>query len=136
MGYKSALEAAGATVLAYKSFGSYQGEWWAKVELTDHEEAPVVGWVQGNFGSCSVCDPFQAKMEGFDYRWDDQLMEYIDAPEEERQEALREFGKSYLNHFQTNDEAKAWAERILANKEDDEWWDDPKAAVFILENLA
>jgi len=31
MSYDEALKAAGAEVLLYESFGSYQGDWWAKV---------------------------------------------------------------------------------------------------------
>ena len=129
MGYKSALEAAGAEVLAYKMFGNWQGEWWAKVNLDG-----VVGWVEGSFGSCSVCDPFQSKMDGFDYRWDSVAREYVDAPEEERQAALVEFGQSYLTHLQTPEEAKAWADQQLLSE--DTWRDEDKeAAQFILENM-
>lgn len=45
--YEGALALAGATVLAFKRFGSYQGTWWAK--LPD-------GYIRGSYGSCSGCD--------------------------------------------------------------------------------
>lgn len=60
MGYKSALEAAGATIHAFKEFGSYQGEWVAKVTYKGE-----TGWIEGNYGSCSGCDAFQMEF-GYD----------------------------------------------------------------------
>jgi len=54
--YATALEAAGATVLAFQSFGSYQGDWWAKVRFEDKTV-----WVHGYYGSCSGCDSFNAE---------------------------------------------------------------------------
>ena len=50
MSYCQALEAAGAKILQFKSFGSYQGDWWAKVEYNGE-----IGWVAGSYGSCSGC---------------------------------------------------------------------------------
>lgn len=70
-------------------------------------------------------------MEGFYLRWNEEECRYIEAPEEERQAALAEFGRGYLSHIQTTEEAKAWAERTLA---DDPWEDDENAARFILEH--
>jgi hypothetical protein len=58
--YQKALEAAGAEVHAYESFGSYQGDWWALVTV-DGER----GWVHGYYGSCSGCDAFEAEF-GYD----------------------------------------------------------------------
>ena len=57
-GYCEAMEAAGAEVLAYEEFGSYQGDWWAKVGYQGREY-----WVHGTFGSCSGCDAFQSEFE-------------------------------------------------------------------------
>ena len=39
MSYQMALEMAGATVLEYKEFGSYQGDWFAKVEYQGKDES-------------------------------------------------------------------------------------------------
>ena len=54
MGYKEAMEAAGAEVLAYEEFGSYQGDWYAKIRFRGK-----VSWVQDCFGSCTGCDAFE-----------------------------------------------------------------------------
>jgi len=60
MAYQEALEAAGAKVLAYESFGSYQGDWLALVEYNGQ-----AGYVSGSYGSCSGCDSFQCEF-GYD----------------------------------------------------------------------
>lgn len=54
MGYREALEAAGATVLEFEEFGSYQGDWLALVEFKGQ-----CGFVKGAYGSCSGCDAFE-----------------------------------------------------------------------------
>lgn len=59
-GYIKCMELAGAKILAAKKFGSYQGDWWAKVEYKGK-----TFWVHGYFGSCSGCDAFQAEF-GYD----------------------------------------------------------------------
>lgn len=79
MSYSQALEAAGAEVLAYKEFGSYQGDWYAKVNLGG--AAILIG---GAFGSCSGCDAFQAE-----FGWEDE-----DQPD--YHERLAAFGRKYL----------------------------------------
>ena len=43
MSYEKAMELAGAKVIEYKAFGSYQGDWWALVEYKDKK-----GWVNGS----------------------------------------------------------------------------------------
>jgi len=58
MGYRTAMEAAGATVLAYESFGSYQGDWFALVVY-----GGKTFWVHGSYGSCSGCDAFCAEFD-------------------------------------------------------------------------
>lgn len=55
--YESALEAAGAVVLAYKEFGSYQGDYIAKVRVGDQ-----IAWIHDYYGSCSVCDALEGAM--------------------------------------------------------------------------
>lgn len=76
-GYKDALEAAGATVHAFESFGSYQGEWIASVSYEGKD-----GFVHGWYGSCSGCDAFEAE-----FGWDD--------PEDA--DKLARFGRRYLD---------------------------------------
>lgn len=90
MSYVSALEAAGAKVLASDYFGSYQGDWFALVEYNG-----VRGWVRGAFGSCSVCDSFQAEFDYFDSE---------DEDPEKYQQRLAAFGAGYLENIQTQEE--------------------------------
>jgi hypothetical protein len=56
--YDEALEAAGATVYAFEQFGSYQGDWWAKVMYEGE-----TGFVHGSYGSCSGCDSLLAEFD-------------------------------------------------------------------------
>ena len=56
MGYRQALEAAGATVHSFERFGSYQGDWWASVTYKG-----ITGYVRGSYGSCSGCDAFESE---------------------------------------------------------------------------
>jgi len=73
--YSTALEKAGAEVLAYGEFGSYQGDWLAKVRYQGREF-----WIHDYYGSCSGCDALQADM-GY---------------ENPTNEALVTFGRRYL----------------------------------------
>lgn len=75
MSYKQALEAAGATIYAFESFGSHQGEWIAKIGENKY--------IMGYYGSCSGCDAFIAEFGDWD----------SDAPGYE--ERLTDFGRSY-----------------------------------------
>ena len=79
MSYKSALIAAGAEVLEFKFFGQYSGTWYAKVKYEGE-----TGWTFGWYGSCTVCDSFEAEF-GYD---DDEKPDY--------QERLADFGRGYL----------------------------------------
>jgi hypothetical protein len=109
MGYQRSLEAAGATVIAYESFGCYQGDWWAKVQYNDN-----IGWVHGWYGSCSVCDAFESE-----FGWDDNI----------DQNKLAEFGRSYLEPLYSQEEA----EKIAAK--DIKWDLDAKEMLqFIKDN--
>lgn len=83
MGYQAAVEAAGYEVLAYELFGSYQGQWMMKVR---DPESGEIGYIHDWFGSCTVCDSFQA--EFCDFGWDDE-------DSDEYQQRLREFGERY-----------------------------------------
>ncbi len=111
MSYQSALEAAGAKVLAFESFGSYQGEWLAFVEYNGER-----GWVQGWYGSCSGCDAFEAE-----FGWG--------AGEEGDYEArLANFGRGYLDgQLHTADELR---ERF---KKQAEWDSDADAILSFLD---
>lgn len=86
--YEQALAAAGAKVLEFKNFGSYQGEW---VALIFHDKQ--FKWVHGYFGSCSGCDAFEAEIGDCDR---DDMPAY--------QRRLAEFGKSYLENAADEEE--------------------------------
>jgi hypothetical protein len=115
-GYCEAMEAAGAKVLAYESFGSYQGEWYAKVEYNGE-----VGWVQGSFGSCSYCDAFDSEF-GFDAE---------DAPD--YQERLADFGRTYLDTILPQQKQEELLDNVV---EADHWYyeDYQETLRFVKEN--
>ena len=98
MGYQEAMEAAGAEVLTFECFGSYQGDWWALVHYQNKK-----GWVHGCFGSCSGCDAFEAEFGWFDKEEDP---DYI--------ERLIRFGKAYLEDLYTQEEAEKRASEHLS----------------------
>lgn len=113
MGYKEALEAAGATVVAFKSFGSYQGDWYALVEYKG-----IRGFAHGGFGSCSGCDSFEAEFDYDEGRCNEHQWksnpppcDHCDAQKEVYQQRLAEFGEGYLDLLLTQEEAEAEAKR-------------------------
>lgn len=81
MSYIDALKAAGATVHEFGQFGYYSGMWLAKVTYNGE-----TGFIQGWWGSCTMCDAFQGE---FDYGADSES-------DEEYQKRLADFGKNYL----------------------------------------
>ena len=96
-GYESSLVAAGATVLAFQSFGSYQGSWYAMVDWNGER-----GWIEGSFGSCSECDSFENEFgynaTGCDDHWEQtEGCAECAAKAAEYQVRLVSFGKSYLD---------------------------------------
>jgi hypothetical protein len=106
MGYQTAMEAAGAVIHAYESFGDYQGSWYAKVTYNGE-----TGWVEGSYGSCSGCDAFEAE-----FGWS-----YEDEPNV--QERLAEFGRSYLTVVTPQEQQVAFFERQLAEN-NSSWYED------------
>lgn len=98
--YESALVAAGAKVLVFNSFGSYQGDWWAKVEYKG-----TLGWTNGSYGSCSGCDSFQAEFDYTEDQCEDHRFEPSEAincslcekKKEEKAKKLAHFGAQYLD---------------------------------------
>lgn len=111
MGYQKTMEMAGAKILAFEEFGSYQGDWWAKVEYNGEK-----GWVNGSYGSCSGCDAFCSE---FTYSYHEFNGEYhdiddeefsIDCPECDKIKLrMIEFGKKYLDFIISQEEAEKQA---------------------------
>lgn len=107
--YQQALEAAGAIVHAYEMFGSYQGDWWAKVTLPDGRN----GFVRGSYGSCSGCDALQ-NMFGYSFGkedWDANVTVFTD----DEYERIVDFGRGELEEFYpTLEAAKVKASENIA----------------------
>ena len=131
MSYESALVAAGATVHVMKEFGSYQGDWWAKVTFQNE-----TGWVHGWYGSCSGSDAFLCEFDYGDERCEkheygprDDACPDCKAAAATYQGRLAEFGRTYLDDLYTQDEALKEASKHI------EWDSDAQPMVdFIKEN--
>ena len=133
-GYEGCMALAGAKIHVFKEFGSYQGDWWAKVSY-----GPFNGWVHGSYGSCSGCDSFQAEFDCTDHEHSDykyvsagNLSNYYDKNCEEcvkLKDRLIDFGKGYLSYIYSQEEAEKEASRNI------EWDDDATTMVkFIKDN--
>jgi len=123
--YEKCLELAGAKIYEFDEFGSYQGDWWAKVEYQGK-----IGWVNGSYGSCSSSDEFQSEF-GDSYfekhMHDDKnilFTSFIDIifPEEFKEDCemcqklkkkMIEFGESYLDDILNQEEAEKRASKNL-----------------------
>lgn len=129
MGYKEALEAAGAVVHRFESFGSYEGDWWALVTYQGR-----TAWVHGNFGSCSYCDAFEGEFH-YDakgcavhvYGPADPTCEDCAAKQKDYAERIAKFGSEYLDSMLTQEEAIAEASHYI------EWDHDAKEVVAFLK---
>lgn len=102
--YQKAMEFAGAIVHEYQSFGSYQGDWLARVSFQGKE-----GYVVGAYGSCSGCDAFEAEFgdDGLEF-FDEATMRYYPKPDtDEVWPRFRAFGEDYLDDIKTVDQARA-----------------------------
>src|SRR5574344_1829516 len=136
MSYTLALEKAGATIIDYKQFGSYQGDWLAFVEY-----GGIKGIVQGSYGSCSGCDAFEGEFgyssepvsqDGKYYRngdtWDEDNICSKEEFEEARKaydERLAEFGRQYIGTIEEPDlyDKKHYEDR-LAKLDSEDWFSE------------
>lgn len=108
MSYKQALEAAGAVVVEYEQFGTYQGDWFALVDYNGER-----GWVRGSYGSCSGCDAFDAEF-GYNYgrcarhqyRDGGDCADCVQA-RADYDRRLAEFGRSYLEPLRATDDIRS-----------------------------
>lgn len=85
--YHWALQYAGYKVLAFEYFGSYQGDWIAKVEIDGQ-----VGWIKDYYGSCPVCDAFAAECD------------HEDRTKKEWKSFCKKFVKYYISEIRTYEE--------------------------------
>lgn len=104
--YGDCLRAAGYDVVAYQEFGSYQGDWWAKVVKPTGER----GWVHGYFGSCSGCDAIQATF-GYGFGKDGQRDDgvWVVRFTDEEWERVAEFGAGEADEFYAQADAETEA---------------------------
>lgn len=111
MSYEMCLEKAGATVVAFQEFGSYQGEWFALVEYNGER-----GWVEGSYGSCTGCDAFEA--------------EFCDAYRETEglDERYAEFGRGYLEVVMPQEQQLVIMEARMGDK--DSWSYDEYKQIY------
>jgi len=125
--YEEALKAAGIEVILFESFGSYQGDWWAKVKVGND-----TGWINGAYGSCSSCDALEAEVgsEPWGSGPDDPNITEEDRLEwQDYKVRLREFGERYMSDLKTKEEA------LKIASENIEWDLDAEVMVkFIEEN--
>ena len=111
MGYRSALEAAGAVVRDFKKFGSYSGDWWAFLGNGK--------FIHGSYGSCSDCDAFEAEFDwdgascDLHYEFQEDCVDCQEAMDN-YERRMADFGRSYLHHDFTQEEAEAYAEKDLS----------------------
>ena len=119
--YEGAMEAAGATVHTFEQFGSYQGEWFAKVTYND-----ITGWVSGSFGSCSGCDSKPNSMTtnrktpsrrggvpGGEAKARAERREQYGAAVVAFKERYADFGRGYLDNILTQEQAEEQASKNL-----------------------
>lgn len=108
-GYQRSLEAAGADIIEFREFGSYQGDWFAVLSNYDV--------IQGSYGSCSGCDAFQCE---FGYS------------SEPTSEELAAFAERYLYDSVPID---SLIERYQRKSEGDYAWDDDKEILDWLKEV-
>jgi hypothetical protein len=98
MSYEFVLKFAGAKVIDYKEFGSYQGNWIAVIK-----KGKSYCFVIDYFGSCSGCDAFQSEFGGTVHFqndvhhniFDEKFYEDCEKCQEIKQNLIK-FGKNYL----------------------------------------
>jgi hypothetical protein len=128
-GYATALKAAGAEVIEFTSFGSYQGKWMALVDYNGER-----GIVTGYYGSCSGCDAYEAEFGYESHTVEDhggqETWHYPTGREdgfvagceqcETFKVALSNFGQKYLVDITPVEEYKTFLEDCTADWQSDE----------------
>jgi hypothetical protein len=131
--YELAIERAGAEVLLFKEFGSYQGDWLAKVVYEGKQM-----WIHGSYGSCSGCDAFQSEFDNCSHDCDGDGGDYYNPLYSnifykcntcfEILERLIDFGKQYIyNNAHTQEE-------LVAQFKAKDWGDYEEMCDFITKN--
>lgn len=84
--YRELAEAVCEEVYCFGEFGSYQGDWWAKIKYNGQ-----IGWIHGYYGTCAYCDWLSAN-----YKLSEKKL---------KQEFITEYLDNILNQEQAEKEA-------------------------------
>ena len=114
MSYELCLEKAGAKVIAFESFGDYQGSWYSLVDYMGKR-----GWVTGSYGSCSGCDAFESEFKD---------AYCIDESDHDLERRYAEFGLSYLEFMIPHEQQLFILENQLKNADD--WYRDELTGIY------
>jgi len=139
MGYSSALTAAGAKVIDFKHFGDYQGTWGAIVDYNGERSL-----VTGSYGSCSVCDSYQAEFDRYGdvddvytrdgnyFNSDDQeiTVEAYGLACAKLSQRLADFGRAYLTNPSTKDIVQRQLDHYNAKLDKDDWFDNEERELY------
>lgn len=137
MGYSEALTAAGARVLEYNEFGSYQGTWGAIVDYQGK-----IGLVTGSYGSCSVCDAFQSEFfyngpctQRRDGKWENTFGSVVSKEEAsvcntKYEEKLAEFGASYLHTILEREDVQRMIDQYNSKPDQEDWFDQEEREIY------
>lgn len=87
--YDSLLKECCEEVYCYDEFGSYQGDWFAKVKFKGN-----IGWVHGCYGSCPYCD-------------------WVSGTDLEGEELKKAFIGEYLENLLSQEEAEKEASKYI-----------------------
>jgi hypothetical protein len=132
MSYRRAMTAAGAKVLAFAEFGSYEGTWLAEVEYQGTRQL-----IKGSYGSCPGCDAYEGELGYESHEHPDN--DYVSIGDiedykadcstcQDYQTRMTAFGKAYLD---------APSDPGLVRKkfeEDSEWDSDAKDVLAWLDS--
>lgn len=130
MGYETCMELAGAKIIAFQNFGSYQGDWLACVEYKNE-----ILLINGSYGSCSGCDAFQGEFDCDSHEVKGEYHYYYELHDDcdeckKLKEKMIDFGKGYLDNPSN-------PEMLLEEYEKEKEWDGdkPEMIKFINEHF-
>lgn len=115
--YIGALRAAGAEVVQFEEFGSYQGNWYALVIYKGR-----TGWIKGSYGSCSYCDALDSEFDSqvnHEHSNNDYYNPFYNGFDlsceecKKQSERYAAFGEKYLDYLMTQEEAEKKASENL-----------------------
>jgi len=102
MAHEEALKLAGFEVHAFAEFGSYQGDFLAKITYKGRD-----GYIHDYFGSCSFCDALEAELEASNAHCQKHKYIHFDCDEcrQAREVVLAKFSERYYDQILTKEQA-------------------------------